>query len=87
MVNSSVLYIKDTKGILVYMNTKTLAEILKEGRLHKGLSQYDVAQRLGFKSMDRISRWESGKARPSIENLNKLINLYEISIENILNLL
>ena len=87
MVNSSVLYIKDTKGILVYMNTKTLAEILKEGRINKGLSQYDVAQRLGFKSMDRISRWESGKARPSIENLNKLINLYEISIENILNLL
>ena len=87
MVNSSVLYIKDTKGILVYMNTKTLAEILKEGRINQGLSQYDVAQRLGFKSMDRISRWESGKARPSIENLNKLINLYEISIENILNLL
>jgi transcriptional regulator with XRE-family HTH domain len=62
---------------------KTIAELLREGRARKGMTQYQVMNHLGFKSMDRISRWEHGKAEPSAKNLLNLIKLYEIPLEEI----
>ena len=62
---------------------KTIAQLLREGRERKGLTQWQVAQHLGFKSMDRISRWETGKAEPSAKNLRRLIALYEIPAEEV----
>ncbi len=62
---------------------KTIAELLKEGRARKDLTQYQVMEYLGFKSMDRISKWEHGTAEPSAENFRKLVALYEIPIEEI----
>ena len=41
-----------------------------------GFSQKDVAEMLGFKSAIRISLWENGYKKPSIENLMKLSFLY-----------
>ena len=61
---------------------KTIAEILKEGRIRKGLTQYEVAQYLGFKSMDRISRWEHGVAEPSVRNFLRLARLYQFKMED-----
>ncbi len=66
---------------------ENLAEILKEGRIKKGLTQLEVAQYLGFKSMDRISRWENGLAEPGAKNLMRLVVLYGISVEELTELL
>ena len=66
---------------------KTIAEILKEGRIRKGLTQYEVAQYLGFKSMDRISRWEHATAEPSARNFIRLVGLYDLSMEQVLSLI
>ena len=65
------------------MNMKTIAELLKEGRARKGMTQYQVMEYLGFKSMDRISKWEHAKSEPSATNLRRLVALYEIPIEEL----
>jgi transcriptional regulator with XRE-family HTH domain len=62
---------------------KTIAELLYEGRKRKGLTQFQVMIHLGFKSMDRISKWEHGKGEPSATNLRRLIALYEIPMDQI----
>jgi transcriptional regulator with XRE-family HTH domain len=62
---------------------KTIVELLREGRARKGMTQLQVAEHLGFKSTDRISRWEHGLAEPSAQNLIKLIGLYEVKIDEI----
>lgn len=50
-----------------------------------GLRQIDVAHLLGFKSEDRISRWEKGNAYPHIINLFKLANIYQVKAEELYN--
>jgi len=52
---------------------------LRRARKIAGLSQRDVAKRLGMSSTDRISRWEKGTATPNIKNLFRLCILYKVS--------
>ncbi len=61
----------------------TIAELLREGRKNKGLTQFQVMVALGFKSMDRISKWEHGVSEPGAKNLMKLISLYGIPMEKV----
>ena len=58
---------------------KNIKNNLRACRKAKGLSQFQVMQYLGLKSMDRISRWESGLAYPSVVNFIKLLELYDVT--------
>lgn len=49
-------------------------------RQEKELSQTDVAEALDI-SRQAISRWESGAAVPSMENLMKLSGLYNVPLD------
>lgn len=49
---------------------------LRKHRLKMGLTQKDVANKLGFKSTNRLVRWEQGNSFPCIKNLLKLSVLY-----------
>ena len=49
---------------------------LKNCRKASGLSQVEVAKRLGFSSSDRISKWEYGQMYPHMINLMKLSIIY-----------
>lgn len=53
-------------------------------RKEKGLTQMNVAEALDV-SRQAISRWESGAAVPSTENLKTLSKLYEVPIDFLLN--
>lgn len=53
-------------------------------RKQKGLTQMDLAERLNI-SRQAVSRWESGAAVPSTDNLKVLSNLYGVSIDYLLN--
>ena len=64
---------------------KTIQNTLREHRIRKGLTQLQVAEYLGFKSTDRISKWESGLMYPQVTNLFKLAKLYNVSAENLYN--
>ncbi len=56
---------------------------LRKYRLLMGLTQSDVARALGFKSTNRIIRWEQGTAYPSVTNLAKLSVLYATLCEQL----
>lgn len=52
-------------------------------RKEKGLTQLAVAEKLNV-SRQAISRWESGTALPSTDNLRCLSSLYEVPIDYLL---
>ena len=61
-----------------------LKEKLVALRKEKGLTQLAVAERLGV-SRQAISRWESGMALPSTDNLKCLGALYEVPLNYLIN--
>ena len=61
-----------------------LDEKLVSLRKEKGLTQMKVAEELDV-SRQAISRWESGTAVPSIENLRFLGKLYGVPIDYLMN--
>lgn len=52
-------------------------------RKEKGLSQLEVAETLKV-SRQAISKWESGAAVPSTENLINMSKLYGVSLDNLI---
>ena len=60
-----------------------LPEKLRELRTNNGLSQRNVAQRLGV-SPSIISSYETGERTPSVENLLALSYLYHCSTDYLL---
>lgn len=61
---------------------KTIPNSLKEARMAYGLSQVEVAERLGLESHDRISKWEHGRIYLHVTNLFNLCELYEWEMAN-----
>lgn len=61
----------------------TLAEFLKQKRTVAGLSQGEVADKLGYSTPQFISNWERGVSRPPISVLKKLGELYKVSSEDL----
>ena len=53
-------------------------------RKEKGLTQLKVAEELDI-SRQAISRWESGVAMPSTENLRRLSKLYSVPLDYLIN--
>lgn len=53
-------------------------------RREKGLTQLQIAEKINV-SRQAISKWESGNAVPSIENLKYLSELYGVSVDYLLN--
>ncbi|MBL1228937.1 helix-turn-helix transcriptional regulator [Enterococcus sp. BWB1-3] len=60
-----------------------LAERLRLHRENKGLSQATVAAQLNV-SRQSVSKWETGKGYPDIDNLILLSQIYEVSIDELL---
>ena len=60
-----------------------LGEKVKETRQGKGLSQSTVAEHLSI-SRQSISKWENNSSYPDLDNLVRLSEYYEISIDDLL---
>ena len=58
----------------------TLGEKLQNLRTDAGMSQEDLADRLGV-SRQAISKWELGKTVPDVKYIVELSNLYRISTD------
>ena len=63
------------------MGTK---DIIKQKRIELGLTMKELASKVGV-SEATISRWESGTAQPSTDNLRCLGALYEVPIDYLVN--
>jgi len=57
----------------------TLPELLKARRNEMGLTQRELAEKLG-KNFQTYQRWESGLYKPSIENLHLLSAKMDIEL-------
>ncbi len=63
------------------MNTQEkIGAKLKELRLRKGVTQQEVADRIGGLTRNYISQMESGKRKISIEFLQKMADLFNVDI-------
>lgn len=62
-----------------------LNERIKELRTLNGMSQVDLAARLGI-SKQSVSNWENDNIQPSIEMLLKLARLFSVSTDYLLGL-
>lgn len=60
-----------------------IAERLQELRKNAGYSQEQVAEMLGL-SRQAVSKWESGQGKPEIDNIVKLMEIYNVSADYIL---
>lgn len=61
----------------------SLAENLKLHREKKNMSQNEVAEKLHI-TRQTVSKWETGKCYPDFDNLIRISNIYEASIDELL---
>ena len=61
----------------------TFSEKLKEARKNAGLTQEQVSEKLCV-SRQAVTKWESGKGMPDIENIKAISKLLNISIDYLL---
>ena len=62
----------------------SLAEKMIELRKQNGLSQQDLADRLGV-SRQAISRWETGAVQPLADSVRGLAQVFQVSTDYLLN--
>jgi transcriptional regulator with XRE-family HTH domain len=68
-------------------NDNKLAQFLKEKRSQSGLSQKDVATKLGYSTSQFISNWERGISQPPIHTLRTLAQMYTVGAEQMFQVL
>lgn len=61
----------------------TLADKLKEARKNAGLTQTELAEKLCV-SRQAITKWETGKGIPDVENLRAVSKVLDVSIDFLL---
>lgn len=66
------------------MNDYQFGNYIYTLRTRAGLSQSELAAEIGV-SNKAVSKWEVGKAKPSIEVIRKLANLFQLSVDDLLN--
>lgn len=55
--------------------TKTISQRIKKARQEAGISQEQLADKLGLSGNNVISRWENGRGRISVDQLAKIADL------------
>ena len=65
------------------MNDYKFGNYILELRSRAGLSQSELAREVGVTNK-AVSKWEVGKAKPSVETIRKLAALFQVSVDNLL---
>jgi transcriptional regulator with XRE-family HTH domain len=66
---------------------EVLGEFLQTKRTKSGLSQGDVASKLGYSSPQFISNFERGLCAPPLNKLKQLVQLYDLNGEEVVRLM
>lgn len=69
--------------MLRYIDVKKTGERINKLRCNKNISIKELAYYLGDISKQAIYRWESGFSLPSIENLARMSEIFELSMDDI----
>ena len=67
------------------MDQEKIGKYIKNLRLEKGLSQSELADKLGV-TFQAVSKWENGKNLPDMQTLNDISKIFGVNIDNIINL-
>ena len=59
----------------------SLAENIRFLRKKLGLSQDELAEKLGYKSYTTVQKWESGVADPPLKSLGKMSKLFGVDMD------
>lgn len=59
----------------------SFCKYLREVRIKSGISQWQVAQKLGYSTPQFVSNWERNKCLPPIESFRILSHLYQIPFD------
>lgn len=62
---------------------RQLSVFLRECRMRSGLSQMQVARKLGYGTAQFISNWERGVSEPPLKALKILAKVYSVSVDDI----
>jgi transcriptional regulator with XRE-family HTH domain len=68
----------------MYHKFKQYPNSLRKHRKNVGLTQREIAELLGLKTAERLSRWENGSAKPMPGTLFKLAGIYHVSPQELL---
>src|ERR1700741_39386 len=63
-----------------------LAVLLKEARIEAGISQVELADKLGYETSQFISDWERGIHSPPVKNLFKICRLLGVQEQKVFDL-
>jgi len=66
------------------MNQEKIGKFILEQRKKLNLTQSELAEKLSVTSQ-AISKWENGRGIPDIEMLNKLSEIFNVDIKDIIN--
>jgi transcriptional regulator with XRE-family HTH domain len=66
-----------------YSAYKNIPNRLKQCRRHRGLSQKELADLMGFKDTTWISRWENGDTLPNLISAIRLSVLFDIPVNSL----
>ena len=58
----------------------TVGENIRQARTEKGLTQKELGAKLGGISQQQVGQWETGKARPKLETLQKIADALDIDV-------
>lgn len=67
------------------MNHYELGNHIYNLRVARGLTQREIARKLGI-SDKAISKWESGTSQPTVQNLQRLADIFDVTLEELLNI-
>ncbi|MBQ2213596.1 MAG: helix-turn-helix transcriptional regulator [Erysipelotrichaceae bacterium] len=65
------------------LDTRKVASKLRELRENSGMTQSRLAEAL-FVTRQAVSSWEMGNTMPSIESFIMLLDIYDVSLEDLL---
>lgn len=65
------------------MNDYAFGNFLYRQRCRAGLTQTELAEKLGLTNK-AVSKWETGKAKPTTNALRKLAALFGLSVDRLL---
>lgn len=58
---------------------------LRSLRKQHGMSQEDLANKLGYKSFTTIQKWESGVSEPSVSTVKRIAGIFGVTMDQIIN--
>ena len=65
------------------MNKAPVNIKLRDLRIKKGLTQYQLARILGFRHNTAISRYETGRKRPNLETAQRIALALGVRVEEV----